>query len=70
MLQLQVFRHVGSFMAYAGIHAGVSFIGLSEAVIQYITTPAVDLDSTFPEVGILDIPDTQLRDTISMVLPL
>jgi len=65
LLHLKVFRYVGSFMAYAGLHAGISFIGLSEAVVEYLF---LEDETDVPiKMTLEDIVEDGLRNTIQQV---
>ena len=67
LLRSRIFILVGKLMAYLAIHSGYAFLGLSPAVVKYITTPKSELETVEIEIVGEDIPDYDLRQEIDLV---
>jgi len=48
------------------LHTGVGFIGLSSAVVAYLTAEKIDHCTSFP-VGLKDIPEYDVRELLCAV---
>jgi hypothetical protein len=67
LIRSGIYKTVGKFIGHAIIHCGIGFLGLSEAVVQYLTmTGVADCDSPFT-VCIEDIPDIEIREGLHQV---
>ena len=60
------FITAGKVVAHSILHGGQGFVGMSPAVLTYIET--LDLDKTLINTTIEDIPDVDVRETISSIL--
>ena len=60
------FITAGKVVAHSILHGGQGFVGMSPAVVTYIET--LDLDKTLINTTIEDIPDVDVRETISSIL--
>ena len=60
------FITAGKALAHSVLHGGQGFIGMSPAVVAYIETH--DLDKALISTCIEDVPDIDVRETISLIL--
>ena len=66
LLRSGIFKAIGTFMVHSAIHTGIAFVGLSEAVAQYLISNVTDPDTPF-SISINDIPSYDVRCVVRMV---
>lgn len=54
-------------MAHCILHSGIGFIGLSQAIAEYLVADKPDGDSPF-SLSIEDSPDVQIRNCLEKVI--
>jgi len=66
LLRDGIFDIIGQFIGYACLHTGLGFIGLSSAVVSYLTAEEIDHTTSFP-ISLQDIPDFDVRQLLIAV---
>lgn len=66
LIRSGVLKQVGMFIVHGIIHCGLGFVGLSPAVVEYLTTVESTGDAPFT-ITVKDVADSDIRDAINLV---
>ena len=66
LLRSGVFNLIGRFMLHSAIHMGLAFVGMSNAIVEYLMLDTVGPDTPI-NITINDLPDHEVRIAVQAV---
>ncbi|CAB3980514.1 Hypothetical predicted protein [Paramuricea clavata] len=64
-LESNLYFYVGRMIAHTFLHKGYPFVGMAQAVVQYIFSQSIE---SIPLISIKDVPDLTIRQDIEKIM--